>query len=37
VGEPIAPGNLTPQELNAHVEAWIEGEVRRLESERQER
>ena len=34
VGEPILPQDLTPQELNARVEAWIETEVRRLESER---
>ena len=35
VGEPIMPDNLTAEELNARVEAWVEGEVRRLEAERQ--
>jgi 1-acyl-sn-glycerol-3-phosphate acyltransferase len=35
VGEPIPPGNLTAQEINARVEAWIEAEVRRLEAERE--
>ena len=34
VGEPIVPQDLTPQEITARVEAWVEGEVRRLEAER---
>lgn len=31
VGEPIAPQDLTPQELNARVEEWIETEMRRIQ------
>jgi 1-acyl-sn-glycerol-3-phosphate acyltransferase len=33
IGEPIAPQDLTPQELNARVEEWIEGEMQRIQSE----
>jgi len=34
IGDPIAPQDLTPQELNARVEEWIEAEVQRLQMER---
>jgi len=30
IGEPIVPGDLSPQELNARVEQWIEAEMQRL-------
>jgi 1-acyl-sn-glycerol-3-phosphate acyltransferase len=30
VGEPLAPQDLTPQELNARVEHWIEAEMERI-------
>ena len=30
IGEPISPQDLTPQELNARVEGWIEAEMARL-------
>ena len=30
IGEPIAPQDLTPQELNTRVEEWIEAEMQRL-------
>ncbi len=32
-GPPIEPGDMSPEELNAKVEAWIEGEMRRLNPE----
>jgi 1-acyl-sn-glycerol-3-phosphate acyltransferase len=32
VGEPLHPGELTPQELNARVEEWVAGELERLRS-----
>lgn len=32
IGEPIHPGQMTPDELNRRVEEWIEGEVRRIGS-----
>ena len=35
IGEPIAPQDLTPQELNARVEEWIEAEVQRLNDSNQ--
>ena len=31
VGEPIAPQDLTPQEINARAEAWIEAEMQRIQ------
>ena len=34
IGEPIMPENMTPQELTARVEEWIEAEVQRLQAER---
>jgi len=34
IGDPIAPQDLTPQELNTRVEEWIEAEVQRLQMER---
>ena len=34
IGEPIAPQDLTPHELNARVEEWIEAEMQRLNAER---
>jgi 1-acyl-sn-glycerol-3-phosphate acyltransferase len=34
IGEPIAPQDLSPQELNARVEEWIEAEVQRLRRDR---
>jgi 1-acyl-sn-glycerol-3-phosphate acyltransferase len=33
IGEPIAPRDLSPQELNARVEDWIEAEMQRLRSD----
>jgi 1-acyl-sn-glycerol-3-phosphate acyltransferase len=35
VGEPIAPQGLTPQQLNARAEEWIEAEMRRIQPERE--
>jgi 1-acyl-sn-glycerol-3-phosphate acyltransferase len=35
IGEPIAPQDLTPQELNARVEEWIEAEMLRLRASAQ--
>jgi 1-acyl-sn-glycerol-3-phosphate acyltransferase len=37
VGEPIAPQDLTPQELTRRVEDWIEAEMRRIGSPTGER
>ena len=34
IGEPIAPQDLTPQDLNTRVEEWIEAEMQRLANDR---
>ncbi|HSD61444.1 MAG TPA: lysophospholipid acyltransferase family protein [Burkholderiales bacterium] len=36
IGEPIDPAGLSAQELNARVEAWIEGEMERISGVRNE-
>lgn len=36
IGPTISPEGLTPEELNQKVQAWIEGEMRRLNPERYE-
>lgn len=32
IGAPIAPGGMKPSELNEKVEAWIEGEMSKLQA-----
>lgn len=36
IGEPIDPAGLSAQELNARVEAWIEGEMEKISATRSE-